>query len=101
MTATKRGIQWTWSIHRAGYRSATDTQLGITLVVSNGRVNKYGPVVWRAFTADGKIDGGEVWQGDRYSSLVRQAMYDAEIAAEAAACDDCGMIGRHNYAIEH
>ena len=101
MTKQQRGIQWNWSIYRSGHRSATDPTLGITLVVSNGRVGRPVPVVWRAFTVDGLIDHGEVWQGDRYSALVRQAMYDAELAAEAAVCDDCGQVGRHLADVEH
>lgn len=97
-----RGIQWTWSIHRDGYRRATDVSLGVTLLVTNQRTaGGYGPFRWAAFTAAGEIARGEVWQGTRYSALVRQAMLDAELAAEAAVCDDCGLVGRHNYAIEH
>lgn len=99
---TTRGIQWDWSIHRDGFRRATDAQLGVTLLVTNRRGDGgYGPFRWVVFGRDGEIDRGEVWQGTRYSALVRQAMYDAEIAAERAVCDDCGQVGRHNYSIEH
>lgn len=102
MTTKTRGIQWRWSIHRDGYRRATDKQLGVHVVVRNQLSRQgWGGILWFAFDANGMLAKGEVTQGTRYASLVRQAMYDAELAAEACVCDDCGRVRGHDMTIEH
>lgn len=63
----------------------------LLLVTTNDRINGgWGPVSWAIFRdSDGPdrnlIASGETWQGGRYSSLVRQAMFDAELAAKGLA----------------
>ena len=101
MTTRTAGITAHWSIHRSGFRTAPAA--GLTLQVRNGRRGGTGPVDWAVYSAAGRVAAGEVWQGTRYSALVRQAMFDAEqAAARLLQCDDCGRVdGSHDPEVEH
>lgn len=71
-----------WSIHPRNLRTARMGDL--TLVSGNDRDGTYGPVRWSVLDAGGNpVASGEVWQTKRYSSLVREAMFEAEQAAKA------------------
>lgn len=112
MTAQTAGISWQWQIYRDGYRRATNLDKHIHLVVTNRRTRGgWGPYRWWAYGPDGQIATGEVWQGGRYASLVRQAMweaeqwvarYDAWATGAPGACDDCYRSdGTHDLDVEH
>lgn len=84
-----RRIRAAWRIRPGLTRSARVGDR--TLYVSNYRVaadgpwrrDSWGPVRWLvADDARGTIASGHVYQGTDYSALVRQAMLDAELAAE-------------------
>lgn len=83
-------IQAPWSI-RTGLRVARLEPQGLTLYTTNRRVtpwgqrmrsDRWGPVRWLVVDdTRGSVAKGEVYQTTRYSSLVREAMYLAEVAA--------------------
>lgn len=84
-------IEQRWSIKRSGHRVARLEEQGLTLYVSNTRVqaegawepDRWGPVRW--LVADdrlGTVAKGACYQhGPEYASLQRQAMLEAERAA--------------------
>jgi len=125
-TTSTAGISWQWNIYRDGYRRATDPAQHLHLMATNRRTRGgWGPVRWWVYGPNGQLATGEVWQGGRYASLVRQAMWEAEqwVAAHAnwaacswcpscragtcgahlpAPCDDCYRSdGTHDPAVEH
>lgn len=100
-----------WSIRLDGTRDARVAP-GVTLITTNRRTEHgLGPVLWAVVEAGEVVADGAVWQGTRYSALVRQAMYDAERAAAAllearATCylmdpPVCAALGHANPAGRH
>lgn len=82
MSAQPARISATWRILEGRLREASVGTL--YLVCTNGRESRWGPARWAVYAHGGHrlLAEGEVWQhGPEYSSLVRQAMLEAERAA--------------------
>lgn len=79
-------IEAQWSIGLDGFRRAKVN--GMDLVTTNRRTQGgWGPVAWAVILSGRIVRRGEVWQSVRYSSLVREAMFEAEKAAREVAFD--------------
>jgi hypothetical protein len=77
------GIQLHWSIAEDGSRSARSRELTLVVSKPGSRPVKWWLVNLSKPFSEQVLDYGETRVGSRYSSLVRQAMYDAEQALTA------------------